>query len=178
VTRPLTIIGLIASHAVVAFLTFGFTKSELTRDHGMPVFDHPTTKFDTVLDGDTVVIDGVAIHVRGLDAPELGPWAKCWAEALAARDSMQELESILISSEYKLVDRITDKDGKVSASFVKDDKFDISDNMRVDGGAAMVDGKWDWCGDSVKPTNINGRPSGAPNLWWPSGTVYDARAAD
>ena len=51
------------------------------------VFDHffsgpvPSMPFEQVLDGDTIVDRGRTIHIAGIDAPELGPWARCLAEA-------------------------------------------------------------------------------------------------
>lgn len=136
------------------------------------------TKFDHVLDGDTVVIDGEAIKVRGSDAPELGPWAKCWAEALAAGHAKDALEEELRTRKYAITDRKVDVNGLISAIFVDVDGFELSDPMSVIGGAAATDGKWGWC-DSKPSIVLDGAmPPHGPNLWWPANHMYDERAAD
>ena len=175
--NPFVIITLATTHILIAAVAY---RMAVTRgwDDTIVLPDHPTTHFDKVLDGDTIVIDGVAIHIRGVDAPELGPWAKCWAEAIAARQSMKVLENELRRHDYRMVERRVDKDDKVSARFIAEGKYDISDPMKVDEAGAAVDGRWDWCGTTVKLTPGTDQPTRAPNLWWPSGNVYDPRAAD
>ena len=46
-----------------------------------------------VLDGDTLVVEGQWVRVRGIDAPELGPWARCWADAGLGGASRAVLEA-------------------------------------------------------------------------------------
>ena len=110
--------------------------------------------------------------------PHTSPLGAMWAEAMAARESMLTLENELKGHEYKMVDRVVDKGGKVSARFISEGQYDISDTMKVYTAGAAVDGKWDWCGKTVKLTPGSQKPTAAPNLWWPSGDVYDPRAAD
>lgn len=146
--------------------------------------DHPIglavqTKFDKVLDGDTIVISGEAIKVRGIDTPELGPWAKCWGEALAAGFSKARLEEEITNRKYTVSEKRADASGNLSAKFTDKEGFDLIDPMTVYGGAAVTDGRWNWCGDLPKKQGKeeDKAPRG-PNLWWPSGKVYDERALD
>jgi endonuclease YncB( thermonuclease family) len=136
------------------------------------------TKFDQVLDGDTVVVDGIAIKIRGIDAPELGPAAKCWAEALAARGSMLALEEELFQKHYRAIELRKDGLGKASANFTDAEGYSLSDFMTVHGGAALTDGKWNWCGIPPSDGREETLPPHGPNTWWPSGKVLDKRAFD
>jgi len=145
--------------------------------------DHPIglavqTKFDKVLDGDTIVISGEAIKVRGIDTPELGPWAKCWGEALAAGFSKARLEEEITNRKYTVSEMRADASGNLSAKFTDKEGFDLIDPMTVYGGAAVTDGRWDWCGDLPKQGNKEDKAPRGPNLWWPSGNIYDERALD
>jgi len=174
-----TVTVLIATHALVAAATYAVTVQTLIAPGTVTIIDDdPTTNFDKVLDGDTVVVDGEAIKIRGVDAPDLGPWARCWAEAIAARESMLTLENELRIHNYEVAGRMVDPHGKVSARFIQEGQFDISDPMKVYMAGAAVDGKWDWCGTTAKLTPGSEKPTPAPNLWWPSGEMYDPRAAD
>ncbi len=136
------------------------------------------TKFDQVLDGDTVIVDGTTIKIRGIDAPELGPTAKCWAEALAARASMLALENELLQTRYQAVELRKDGLETVSANFTDAEGYSLSDFMTVHGGAAMTDGKWNWCGMPPTEGQEDTLPPHGPNTWWPSGKVLDKRAFD
>jgi hypothetical protein len=95
---------------------------------------------DLVLDGDTVVRNAVAFHVLGIDAPELGPWADCWAEAALAGHAKRALESLLQLSEWKVVEFREPDHSVSSVEFVRDDGGTVSDSMVVGGyaGASLV----------------------------------------
>lgn len=142
----------------------------------------PSMVVDTVLDGDTVVKDGRSIHIRGLDAPELGPWAKCWAEAALAGVAKERLEAALFDAnrKWRMQDLRADGPDRYSARIVDKDGFEITDEMRVYGGSAITDKRWDWCSGLVplRVVNEEDRPPIGPQLWWPSGNVFDSRAAD
>lgn len=136
--------------------------------------------YERVLDGDTLVVEGQAIHLRNIDAPELGPWASCWAEAALAGAAKSQLETELYRAEWRLVDVEEAPDGRLSGRVIDQDGYDIADNMRVNGYAAMTEDNWDWCGQDEpfpKPRQSGSAPLG-PNLWWPSNHMYDPRAAD
>ncbi len=138
----------------------------------------------SALDGDTVVVDGKAVKLAGFDAPELGPWAKCWAEAALAGHSKFNLESKLHKPGNRGW-RLTgmsgpDKNGRRTGHLVDSDGYDIADEMIVAGYAARTDGRWDWCGDKANLHDVlegEQAPHG-PTLWWPFGPKYDKRSAD
>ncbi len=50
-----------------------------------------------VLDGDTLLFNGRLVRIAGIDAPELGQTAKCWAEAALGGKARNALESELSS---------------------------------------------------------------------------------
>lgn len=170
---------LILSHTAVALLAFGLRDTFIS-DELQGKYRHRTV--DRVLDGDTVVKDGEALHIRGIDAPELGPWANCWAEAAAAGRAKSDLETELFGFDdrWTLVDRKVDSSGRASVRIVDQEGFDISDTLSVHSFAALTDEKWDWCGSEqpLQPVLEGTRPSHGPNLWWPSGNMFDPRARD
>lgn len=144
----------------------------------------PKPAFDGVLDGDTIVYQGRAIHIRGLDAPELGPWAKCWAEAALAGHARDHLQSLLADNKergWRLSDLSPpDEGGHRSARIVDRQGFDIVEDMTVYGYAASTIGKWDWCiKDAGLRQVLDGEePPHGPSLWWPTGQMFDPRASD
>jgi endonuclease YncB( thermonuclease family) len=137
-----------------------------------------------VLDGDTLIFEGQVLRIRGIDAPEVGPWAKCWAEAALGGASRNELESLLKGQRdktWKLSNPSQpDARGSITANLVTDRGDDVSDSMIVYGYAAKTDGTWNWCGtDQSLHDPLQNEPSPhGPNLWWPSGQMFDKRAAD
>lgn len=141
----------------------------------------PSITFEAVLDGDTVVDHGRAIHIRGLDAPELGPWAKCWAEAALAGKAKEALESALLSKRgWRLIDIQQDTSARFSGRVLDKDGFDIVDELRVNGTSAMTAKHWDWCGSDADWHDVREgeKPPMGPQLWWPTGRMFDPRAAD
>jgi endonuclease YncB( thermonuclease family) len=170
---------LVISH--LAALWVGYQSSRLVMaNDAVEVIGQPAPAVDKVLDGDTVVKDGVAYHVRGIDAAELGPWANCWAEAALAGFSKDQLERTLSSGAWSLVDPRADKAGRMSARLLDEKGHDIADTMQVYGGAAETDERWNWCGkDGSMHAVLDGeKPPRGPQLWWPSGHVFDPRADD
>jgi endonuclease YncB( thermonuclease family) len=138
----------------------------------------------TALDGDTVVANGSAFHVAGIDAPELGPWAKCWAEAALAGHAREALQGLLGAKDrrgWQLRDvSAPDANGKRTARLVDQKGYDIKDDMIVDGYAASTSGRWDWCGGNAGLRQVldGDQPPHGPNLWWPTAHMFDPRAAD
>jgi len=112
----------------------------------------PAQQFQ-VLDGDTVVVGGSAYRIAGIDAPELGPWAKCWAEAALAGHAKDGLERLLSDSEgrgWQLRDvSASGPGGKLEARLADQEGYDIIDDMVVYGYAARTTGRWDWCGEDA-----------------------------
>lgn len=138
-----------------------------------------------VLDGDTLLFGKALIKVAGIDAPELGPWARCWAEAALAGHSKSYLERELYDGldrgGWSLADvSKPDERGRRTARLARGDGEDLSDLMVVYGYAARTTGRWDWCGKDAnlhQPLEDEPPPYG-PNLWWPAAHMFDARAAD
>ena len=168
---------LVISHLVALSAGYQSARLAMMNDFGRKISFPAVYK---VLDGDTVVKDGVAYHVRGIDAAELGPWANCWAEAALAGFSKDYLERTLSRSAWSLVDPRADKAGRMSARMLDAEGYDIADTMRVYGGAAETDQRWNWCGkDAAMHAVLDGeKPPMGPQLWWPSGHVFDSRADD
>lgn len=138
-----------------------------------------------VLDGDTLIFNGVLVRIAGIDAPELGPWAKCWSEAALAGHARSYLESQLYDGRnyggWSLArTSAPDSAGKRTARLVRGDGEDMSDLMVVDGYAARTTARWDWCGKAANlhPVLEDEPPPYGPNLWWPTAHMFDARAAD
>lgn len=76
-------------------------------DVGVPVEDGPlalTTADPTagldlpggfrIIDGDTFELQGETIRIANMDAPEMPPRARCWAEARLARSAAAELDRL------------------------------------------------------------------------------------
>lgn len=140
-----------------------------------------------VLDGDTLLFNGKLVRIAGIDAPELGQSAKCWAEAALGGESRNALESALWArasngfDQWELVEvSPPDAEGRIRANLVTKAGRDIRDEMVVDGHAAETDGAWDWCGrgaDFHSP-HVDQRAPHGPNIWRPAEHIYDRRAAD
>ena len=136
-----------------------------------------------VLDGDTLIFDGTLVRIAGIDAPELGPWAKCWAEAGlggASRDALVSATEAPGARNWALQKVGKTDGGALLANLTADDGEDLADVMVVNGYAARTDGRWRWCdtdADLHQPLQDEPAPHG-PNLWWPSKHMYDKRAGD
>ena len=118
-----------------------------------------------VLDGDTIVVDGSAIHVAGIDAPELGPWARCWAEAALAGHAREQLQRTLADADrggWSLTDiSMPDARGTRTARLVDRNGYDIADDMVVYGSAAQTTTTWGWCGEHESSPSAGGRARSA-----------------
>ena len=171
---------LVISHLAALWVGYHSARLAKANDDLGEESGRPIPVVDKVLDGDTVVKDGVAYHIRGIDAAELGPWAHCWAEAALAGFSKYELERTLATGTWSLVDPRADTVGKMIARLLDARGYDIADTMRVYGGAAETDQRWSWCGDDAKLHAVleGEKPPRGPQLWWPSGDVFDSRADD
>ena len=178
---PWVALALVISHIAVGVACF-FVAAKIDRTDDYVHFQGgpPHITPYTVLDGDTVLIGAKAVHVRGMDAPELGLWAKCWAEAALARNAKDELNAELMTGKWKPFEMVDTGPGTASALFLNGEGFDLVDDLRVAGYAAATDKKWDWCGShaGVHSVQVGEKPPMGPQLWWPSGDVYDARAND
>jgi endonuclease YncB( thermonuclease family) len=152
-----------------------------------PVIQAKATRFNfnsnsRVLDGDTLIVNGRVAKISGIDAPELGPWAKCWAEAALAGHAKGYVETTLSDGRWDVVDlnRSDDLGARLVRIVRSSDDEDLSDLLVVYGYAAKSPKRWDWCGSSAhlhQPEQGESQPHG-PSLWWPTGRMFDLRAAD
>jgi endonuclease YncB( thermonuclease family) len=174
----LSVAALLLSHFAVAWLGYKFAQSH--PQHSVGVEEPRSPPVDKVLDGDTVVRNGIALHVLGIDAPELGPWANCWAEAALAGHAKHRLESVLLQGTWKAIESDETDHSLASVEFVRDDGETVRDLMVVYGYAAETAGRWEWCSSNSGMQQLRqGDPAPhGPNLWWPSGPVFDPRADD
>lgn len=131
-----------------------------------------------VLDGDTLVWNGDVLKVSGIDAPELGPWAKCWAEAALAGHAKAYVETELSNGSWRIVQEAGSSNGMKLVRVVRADGEDLADLMVVGGYAANTPGHWNWCSENASlhsASEDEPEPRG-PSLWWPTGKMYDPRA--
>jgi endonuclease YncB( thermonuclease family) len=134
-----------------------------------------------VLDGDTLLVGGNPVRLPGIDAPEPGPWARCWAEGALAGHARAEVQRQLSEGDWRVADlSAPDAGGRRSARLVRSqDGEDLGDFLVVHGYAARTAGHWDWCGGNGFHQGRRDEPGPpGPNLWWPSGPAFDARAND
>lgn len=168
------------SLGIVGALALGFGLGTSVDRWGFPRAV-PSMPFEGVLDGDTIIDRGRAIHISDLDAPELGPWAQCWAEAALAGKAKSELESTLAEDRgWHIVEVRRSAAGRISGRVLDREGYSIADDMSVSGAAARTANRWNWCKPDPKMRSpLDGEhPPHGPNLWWPAGTKYDPRAAD
>lgn len=166
----------------LATIVFGSAQCGPAKNVVMSKIDHQDI---TVLDGDTLIFEGSHVRLSGIDAPELGPWAKCWSEAALAGHAKNYVETTLYENpeagKWKLADVSNNKSGTIkTARLIRGDGEDLTDNMVVYGYAAKTFGRWDWCGENANLHSVEeGEPQPyGPNLWWPTGIMFDKRAVD
>jgi endonuclease YncB( thermonuclease family) len=100
-----------------------------------------------VLAGDTLVIDGKHIELANAVAPQGIPDARCWAEALAAKQTVQYVKSLLRDSRTMKVIPTGEVDnyGRTLAH-VKLDGLDLGQTLYDNGAAAQpLRGSFRWC---------------------------------
>ena len=106
-----------------------------------------------VLQADTLVVDGRPVRLSNAAAPELAPRARCWAEALAARQARDTVQGIVAGA--------TDVDATPTGgvdennralSRVTVDGVDLGQTLLGDGLAVAPSAeRFDWCA----PLSVN-----------------------
>ncbi|GGD37242.1 thermonuclease family protein [Croceicoccus pelagius] len=107
----------------------------------------PKPAIEKALDGDTILIDGQIIKIRGLDAPEVGTNASCLAEAALGGLAMQHLAGELHNfgeTVWELRD-VDDRSGRLEGNLVRSDGENIVDLMTINGYAISSEARWEWC---------------------------------
>jgi endonuclease YncB( thermonuclease family) len=96
------------------------------------------------LDGATLSVDGETLRLAGIDVPRLPPRARCWAEALLAREARQVLEAELdLATGLEIVSVDGGRSEAVEA-FARGKR--LSQLMLERGLAVESETRWDWCG--------------------------------
>ena len=183
--RKVPSVGLLVVALIVGLLVGFVSGSQRTFDDFGFKLDGPRNPEEiTVLDGDTLLVGSEVVRLAGVDAPELPPRSKCWAEAALAGNAKQYVESMVSAANIGLPGnsgawRVTKKVGRdahghLLASLTRDDGEDMADVLVFYGRAARaISLKWDWCGT---PGNL--RNNDGPNLWYPTDDKIDKRADD
>jgi len=117
-----------------------------------------------VIDGDTVEIRREKVRLSNIDAPELPPNSKCWAEAALAVTSAERLQEFInLAPTLELTRDGKDRYGRTLGRLVVGDG-DLGEAMVQSGFAARWTGqKWDWCaparyGDANGPNVLTSGP--------------------
>lgn len=99
-----------------------------------------------VVDGDTLRVGGERVRIANIDAPELPPSAKCWAEAALSLQAAEALQGYADRSAGLRLERDgVDRYGRTLAR-VKVGEVDVGEALIDRGLAARWTGrKWDWC---------------------------------
>ncbi len=103
------------------------------------------------------------------------------AEAALAGHAKQYLERELSDGDWRLVGIINSANGTTTARVIRSgDGQELSDVLIAYGYAARSNGRWDWCGENANLHHVlaDESPPHGPNLWWPAGDVFHARASD
>ena len=107
----------------------------------------PTPAIEKVLDGDTILIDGQIIKIRGLDAPEVGTNASCLAEAALGGLAMQHLAGQLYNFDETVweIRNVDSRSGIMEGDLIRSDGQNIVDLMTIGGFAISSEARWEWC---------------------------------
>lgn len=112
-----------------------------------------------VLNADVYVIDGRHVRLAGAVTPQPIPDARCWAEALAARQATAAVRELLRGARDLRVQPTgrTDAYNRAIARVIVDNQ-DLTRTLHDAGMAAETEGRFNWCG----PISEGGE--GAPEL--------------
>lgn len=102
-----------------------------------------------VIDGDTFRLDGEVIRLSNIDAPEMPPRSRCWAEARLARAATMELQRIQgegTPGGFRITREGQDRYRRTLARVSFDGRTDAGETMIARGMASPWTGRrWDWC---------------------------------
>lgn len=109
--------------------------------------DMPPATRVMVLAGDTLVIDGRHYHLANVVTPQGIPDARCWAEAVSAKHSVQVVKQLLRDARTIKVRPTGRFDGyNRSLAYVSLDGLDLGQTLYDQGTAAKpADGVFRWC---------------------------------
>jgi endonuclease YncB( thermonuclease family) len=113
-----------------------------------------------VLNADVLVVDGLHVRLAGVWAPQPIPDARCWAEALAAREATARVREIVRQGREIQVAPSAEKDAyNRTVTRVTIDRLDLGQTLTESGlVAAVAEQHFGWC----EPISRN--EPGAPPL--------------
>lgn len=136
-----------------------------------------------VIDGDTIVVRGERVRIENIDAPEMPPHAKCWAEAALAIHALRAMQGYINEAPRIALSRHgKDRYGRTLAHLYIHGA-DVGDAMVGMGVASRWTGRrWDWCG-SADFSDPNGpsflaSPAGSDEFMDWQAQLLDERTAD
>lgn len=106
-----------------------------------------------VLQADALVVDGRPVRLSNAAAPELAPRARCWAEALAAREARDKVQGIVAgATDVSATPTGGTDEYNRALSRVTVDGVDLGQTLLGDGLAvAPSKERFDWCA----PLSVN-----------------------
>lgn len=113
-----------------------------------------------VLQGDALVVDGQSLRLANAYAPQPIPYARCWAEAVAAREATRQLRALMADGAGITVKPTTERDEyNRTVAYVMVDRLDLGDTLFAMGLAARRGAApFRWCDGFSQET------AGAPTL--------------
>ena len=114
----------------------------------------------SVVQADVLVVDGEHIRLANAYAPQPLPHARCWAEAVAAKQATALVQEIVRNARTVSVERIAGRDEyERSIAHVVFDRQDLGDTLRGEGFAAATGLKrFEWC------NGVSQGDAGAPDV--------------
>ena len=111
-----------------------------------------------VVEAHSLVIDGQRVRLSNADAPELFPGARCWAEAVLAKQAFfTVLETVQQGRDVLLRPAGRQNRWGQALAEVTVDEVDLGDLLYEQGLASRPTGRrFDWCGELT--TNAPGAP--------------------
>ena len=145
-----------------AFAVLALAACSRGRDAPPATEDPPPPLSDRVrvVDAQSLVIDGQRVRLSNVDVPELFPGARCWAEAVLAKQAFfTVLEEVQRGNDVLL--RSTGRENRWGQTLaeVDIDGVDLGDMLHQQGLASRPTGsRFDWCGE------LQTHAAGAPTL--------------
>lgn len=143
-----------------AALLVSCSKKEPERASAPPAVATPTPASRTkVLAGDILVVDGKHFRLSNAFAPEAIPRARCWAEALAAREVQRAVKQLVLDAHDIQIAPTGGRDeyDRVFAE-VSLDGLDLGQTLYDDGLAARPEkGRFEWC-NALSETRVGAPP--------------------
>ena len=172
---PVMLLGLAACQPV----ELGDRASDLPRNDAAVTVEGQTAlaRGLGVIDGDTFRLEGEVIRISNIDAPEMPPRSRCWAEARLARAATMELQRIQSEGTpggFRITRDGQDRYRRTLARVSFDGgRTDAGETMIARGMASPWTGRrWEWCGA------VTGDPSGAAIIRPPASPIASTLEAN